>query len=87
MKYQMIQGSWSTIWINASSNLGDLAAVWEALKELGPTLWGKDICILSDNVTTVSYLNKQGGTSNRNLTLQQEFFYGQKRTSPCLQFN
>lgn len=64
---QWLQGAWPKTWTEASSNLRELAAVWEALKELSPALQGKDVRILSDNTTTVAYLNKQGGTKCRSL--------------------
>lgn len=66
---QWLQGSWPASWKDVSSNHRELAAVWEALRSLSPSLQGKDVRILSDNTTTVAYLNKQGGTRSRSLCL------------------
>ncbi|KAG8536531.1 hypothetical protein GDO81_026159 [Engystomops pustulosus] len=61
-----LQGSWSPWMRRQSSNLRELSAVWETLKRL-PKTQVKNIRILSDNVTTVAYLRRQGGTRSSDL--------------------
>ncbi|XP_072009885.1 uncharacterized protein [Engystomops pustulosus] len=56
------QGSWTPSQAKKSSNYRELRAVWEALKSNTACLRDHHIHILSDNVTTVSYLRRQGGT-------------------------
>lgn len=47
----------------ASSIAKELRAVLEALVAFDYPLKGKHVQIFSDNITTVSYINKQGGTT------------------------
>ncbi|XP_077148448.1 uncharacterized protein LOC143809200 [Ranitomeya variabilis] len=61
------QGLWDTEETQSSSNLKELNAVKYALYHFLPQLQGKDVRILSDNTTTVAYLNRQGGTRSETL--------------------
>ncbi|KAG8538770.1 hypothetical protein GDO81_022103 [Engystomops pustulosus] len=56
------QGSWTLAQAKNSSNYRELRAVWEALRSNTAYLRDHHIHILSDNVSTVSYLRRQGGT-------------------------
>ncbi|XP_071985295.1 uncharacterized protein [Engystomops pustulosus] len=56
------QGSWTLAQARNSSNYRELRAVWEALRSNTAYLRNHHIHILSDNISTVSYLRRQGGT-------------------------
>ncbi|XP_077105630.1 uncharacterized protein LOC143764187 isoform X1 [Ranitomeya variabilis] len=61
------QGLWSMEENCSSSNFKELNAVKYALYHFLPQIRGKDVRVLSDNTTTVAYLNRQGGTRSETL--------------------
>ncbi|XP_044140850.1 uncharacterized protein LOC122931025 [Bufo gargarizans] len=64
---QFFQGSWSDADALRSSNYRELKAVWESLRAAEHLLMGHHVRVLSDNVTTVCYIKRQGGTKNPHL--------------------
>jgi hypothetical protein len=60
---QEAQGVWNHSVSNKSSNYRELLTVLLAMISLSETIQGKILQILSDNVTTVCYINMQGGPS------------------------
>ncbi|XP_040195283.1 uncharacterized protein LOC120928241 [Rana temporaria] len=65
LKDQVAQGKWSSKEARASSNQRELLAVHRALQAFQSEIRGHNLQILSDNIATVAYLNKQGGTRSR----------------------
>ncbi|XP_040188033.1 uncharacterized protein LOC120920173 [Rana temporaria] len=65
LKDQVAQGKWSLKEARASSNQRELLAVHRALQAFQSEIRGHNLQILSDNIATVAYLNKQGGTRSR----------------------
>ena len=61
------QGSWNHQQRRASSNYRELSAVGEALVAFEERLRGREVLVLSDNATTVAFLNRQGGTRSHSL--------------------
>lgn len=61
------QGEWSPEEARASSNQRELLAVQRALQSFQMEIRGHNLQILSDNIATVAYINKQGGTRSRRL--------------------
>ncbi|XP_073412144.1 uncharacterized protein [Dendrobates tinctorius] len=61
------QGRWNREEREYSSNLKELTAVYYALHHFLPQLQQKHVRILSDNTTTVAYINRQGGTRSETL--------------------
>ena len=55
------QGCWDPSMARQHSNVREITAVLLSLKAFRPLLSGKSIQILSDNVTTVAYINHMGG--------------------------
>ncbi|XP_068127589.1 uncharacterized protein [Hyperolius riggenbachi] len=62
-----VQGYWSQEIRDSSSNFKELMAVKLGLLRLQEQVVGKEVLIYSDNIVTVSYLRKQGGTRVENL--------------------
>ncbi|XP_073406146.1 uncharacterized protein [Dendrobates tinctorius] len=67
MENGFYQGRWSKEECDYSSNLKELTAVFYALYNFLPQLQQKHVRILSDNTTTVAYINRQGGTRSETL--------------------
>ncbi|MDJ0933724.1 hypothetical protein [Breoghania sp.] len=69
------EGEWSPLERTLSINALELLAVIRAL-QAQPLFWrGKRILVASDNTTTVSYINRQGGTHSMTLMdLTQDLF-------------
>ena len=71
-----------------SINLREMMAVQKGLLEFGSLLRGKTIALFCDNVTTVAYLRRSGGTRSRGPVPQSEGdspvgrIYGDHATSP-----
>ena len=61
------QGFWNSGMSRKHSNEREMTAVFLSLKSFIKQVAGKSILVLSDNVSTVAYINMQGGTS-QNLT-------------------
>ena len=57
-------GQWSRKWSHLHSNARELMAVLLAIHAFLTHLKGKHIRILTDNISTVAYLNHLGGSSN-----------------------
>lgn len=57
------QGFWSLNMRQKHSNLREMTAVFLSLKTFINELSGKSVLILSDNISTVAYINMQGGPS------------------------
>jgi hypothetical protein len=66
------QGSWSLEQSNWHINLLEMKAVALALEAFLPFLPKGVIKVRSDNSTVVAYINRQGGTVSRSLSLQVE---------------
>ena len=62
-----VSGVWSPIESQRSINQLELLAVLRALQKAPPSWSNKRILIASDNSTTVSYINKAGGTKSEAL--------------------
>ena len=58
---QQAQGFWNKNMSMKHSNIRELTAIFLGLKTFRKTLKGKNILVLSDNVTSVAYINLQGG--------------------------
>lgn len=54
-------GLWDKSMATQPSNFRELAAVYLSIKSFRSVLQGKAVTVLSDNITTVSYLNHLGG--------------------------
>ena len=61
--HQEAQGAWDRSTSSRSSNFREISAVLMTLTSFLPLLKGKSVQILSDNITTVAYINFQGGVS------------------------
>ena len=59
---QTASGTWQPQEKSRHINWLELQAVWLTLQHFLPQLGGTVVEVLSDNMTTVSYINKQGGT-------------------------
>ena len=59
--------TWPARWQSNHINWLELQAVWLTLKHCQSQVSGTAVEILSDNSTTVSYINKQGGTHSLSL--------------------
>lgn len=66
-KNLVVQGVWSDEEARAHINVLEAEAVLRALQHWGQHLRGHEVTILSDNSTTVAYINRQGGTRSRPL--------------------
>lgn len=65
-----VQGLWSEVERGCHINLLELRAVHLALKSLYLLFQSQSLLIQTDNTTTMYYLNKQGGTRSRPLSLE-----------------
>ena len=63
-------GRWNQQEISLSINMREMLAVQLGLREFQHILQGKTVALFCDNVTTVAYLRKQGGTVSRQLFLK-----------------
>ena len=61
--HQEAQGAWDRSMSSSSSNFREISAVLMTLTSFLPLLKGKSVQILSDNITTVAYINFQGSVS------------------------
>ena len=57
------QGFWNKRMSYLHSNCRELYAVWLGLISLKPFLENKTVQVLSDNITTIAFINKQGGST------------------------
>ena len=57
-------GTWSKDVSFRPSNYRELLAVYKTIISLREVLKGKTVQVMSDNITTVAYINKLGGTSS-----------------------
>ena len=64
---QTASGTWQLQWKSRHINWLELQAVLLTLQHFLPQLRGTVMEVLSDNMTTVSYINKQGGTHSLSL--------------------
>ncbi|KAJ1148114.1 hypothetical protein NDU88_000954, partial [Pleurodeles waltl] len=64
-----IQGQWNVHQTKLHINHLELLAVFQALKAFQPIIVHKYILVKTDNMTTMYYLNKQGGTHSTQLSL------------------
>ena len=64
---QTASGTWQLQWKSRHINWLELQAVWLTLQHFLPQLRGTVVEVLSDNMMTVSYINKQGGTHSLSL--------------------
>ena len=67
----MVSGLWSRAWAKRHINWLELQAVWLTLKHFLPQLQGTAVDVISDNTTTVAYINKVGGTQSPSLCMVQ----------------
>ena len=63
----VVSGHWSRAWAKRHINWLKLQAVWLTLKHFLPQLQGTAVDVISDNSTTVAYINKVGGTQSPSL--------------------
>ena len=63
----VISSYWSKAWAMRHINWLELQAVWLNRKHFVPQLQGTALDVLSDNSTTVAYINKEGGTQFQSL--------------------
>ena len=63
----MVSGHWSRACAKRHINWLELQAVWLTLKHFLPQLQGTAVDVISDNSTTVAYINKVGGTQSPSL--------------------
>ena len=75
-EYQ-VSGVWTPSQRELSINLREMMAVQKGLFEFSSLLRGKTIALFCDNVTTVAYLRRLGGTRSQVLFSKRErFSYG-----------
>ncbi|XP_016333453.1 uncharacterized protein LOC107681650 [Sinocyclocheilus anshuiensis] len=60
-------GAWSSEETKLHINCLEMLAVWQALQSFLPHLEGCHVLVRSDNMTVVSYINRQGGLSSPRL--------------------
>ena len=63
----VLSGLWSRAWAKRHINWLEPQAVWLTLKHFLPQLQGTAVDVISDNTTTVAYINKVGGTQSPSL--------------------
>ena len=63
----VVSGIWTEQESTMHINLLEMLAVWNSMRQLIKVLAGKQVMISTDNVTTVFYLRKQGGTKSKQL--------------------
>ena len=73
---------WQPQWKSKHINWLDLQAVWLTLQHFLSQLRGRVVEVLSDNMTTVSYINKQGGTHSLLLRKTSPGLVGLVRSAP-----
>lgn len=91
------QGVWTSDMVHSSSNMREISAVLLCLQSFAPTLRGKRVQILTDNVTCAAYINFQGGMHadlssvatqiwslaiKNNLTISAKWLAGKLNTIP-----
>ena len=59
------QGFWNKRMSYLHSNCRELYAVWLGLISFKPFLENKTMQILSDNITPIAFINKQGGSTQQ----------------------
>ena len=64
---QSVRGRWSVDLQRSHINFLELSAVFLSLKHFLPSLMGHHVLVKTDNTTTVSYINRQGGLRSRRL--------------------
>ena len=64
---QICSGQWSGIEKTQHINLLETEAVFRAIQHWATQLQGHVVTVLSDNTTTVAYINKEGGTRSAGL--------------------
>ena len=62
-----LAGEWSPSDQRLHINMLELKAIWLALQEVLPQVRNKVVAVFSDNMTALSYLQKQGGTKSWSL--------------------
>ena len=67
---QQVSGVWTPCQRQLSINLREMMAVQNGLLKFGQFLRGKTIALFCDNVTTVAYLRRSGGTRSQVLFLK-----------------
>ena len=70
MGEQQVSGVWTPSQKQMSINLGEMMAVQNGLLGFSQFLRGKTIALFCDNVTTVAYLRRSGGTRSKVLFLK-----------------
>ena len=63
----VISGKWSSAWAKHHINWLELQAVWLTLQHFLPQVRDTAVDVLTDNTTTVAYINKEGGTQSPTL--------------------
>ena len=63
-----VRGTWDSKFQNQSINWKELNAVFLALLHFKDTIQGQEVLLMTDNTSTVAYINKQGGTKSILLT-------------------
>ena len=63
----VISGQWSSAWAKHHINWLELQAVWLTLQHFLPQVRDTAVDVLTDNSTTVAYINKEGGTQSPTL--------------------
>ena len=87
------QGVWNTHMMHNSSNMREISAVLLCLQSFAPSLRGKRVQILMDNVSCAAYINFQGGMHadlskiwslaiRQNLTISAKWLAGKLNTMP-----
>ena len=63
----VISGQWPRAWAKHHINWLELQAVWLTLQHFLPQVRDTAVDVLTDNTTTVAYINKEGGTQSPTL--------------------
>ena len=71
---QLASGFWDRRVSGESANYRELLAVYLALLSFRSSLMGKTVEVLSDNVTTVAYINKFGSSNIRLDSIAQDIW-------------
>ena len=64
---ELVSGIWSDVESSYHINLLELTAVYNSFLAFSDLLQGSRVQVFSDNYTTVSFLNKKGGTHSKDL--------------------
>ena len=67
-------GFWSPKISNMPSNNREMWAVLMAIHTFGPRLRGKAVRVVTDNISTMAYINKMGGTSSQLTAIAKDIF-------------